>query len=118
MSKDCKRSIVCAHCGEINTHHRCLCPKKYTSDFSTAHLVDDTIVKVKIGKCAEENVLVSSGETVLMQTAKIQGHSNSEREHVSILLDSGSQRTYVTENLAEKLMLKREREEEIEVVTF
>ena len=66
-------------------------------------------------KRAEENVLVPSGEMVLMQTAKteIQGHNISERDHVRILFDSGSQKTYVTENLAEKLKLKRESREEI-----
>ena len=55
-----------------------------------------------------------------MQTAKseIQGHNNSEREHVRIFLDSGSQRTYVTVNLAEKLKLKTEIEKEIKLVTF
>lgn len=35
-----------------------------------------------------------------------------------ILLDSGSQRTYVTEKLAEQLQLTRETEEEIKLVTF
>ena len=51
---------------------------------------------MEIGDCAEENVLICSGEMVLMQTAKaeIQGHNNPERAHVRILLNSGSQRTY------------------------
>ena len=92
-----------------------MCPKKYNSNVSTAHLVEETDVKVEICECAEENVLVSLGEMVLMQTSKaeIQGHNNSEREHVRILLASGSQRTYVTEHLAEKLKLKIESAEEI-----
>ena len=57
---------------------------------------------------------------MLMQTAKaeIKGHKNSKGELVRILLDSGSQRTYVSENLAEKLQLQRENEEEIMIVTF
>ena len=59
MSKDCKRSIVCVHCEDINTHRRGLCPKKYASTVSTAHLVEETDVKVEIGECAEKNVLVS-----------------------------------------------------------
>ena len=69
---------------------------------------------------AEENALVSSGEMVLMQTAKteIKNQNNSRSEQVRILLDSGSQRTYVTESLAEKLKLKRENEEEIKLVMF
>ena len=57
---------------------------------------------------------------VLMQTARAEIHSpyNSVSEHVRILLDSESQRTYVTESLAEKLKLTRESEEEIKLVTF
>ena len=45
-----------------------------------------------------------------MQTAKtkIKGQRNSKVEIVRILLDSGSQRMYVTEALADKLQLKRE----------
>ena len=55
-----------------------------------------------------------------MQTAKaeIQGHNNSEREHVRILLDSGSQRTYVTVNLAEKLKLKQKMKKKLNLVNF
>ena len=65
-------------------------------------------------------MLVSSGEMLLMQTAKteIKGQRNTKGEIVRILLDSGSQRTYVTEALADKLQLKREKEEEIKLVTF
>ena len=57
---------------------------------------------------------------MLMQTAKteIKGQRNTKGEIVRILLDSGSQRTYVTEALADKLQLKREKEEEIKLVTF
>ena len=120
MSKDCKHSKVCVHCGEVNTHHRCLCPKKYASNVSTAHLVEETDAKAEIDEFAEENIMVSSGEMVLMQTAKAETQSpnNSESGHVRILLDSGSQRTYVTESLAEKLKLTRESEEVIKLVTF
>ena len=120
MSKDCKRSKACVHCGEVNTHHKSLCPKKYASNVSTAHLVEETDEKAEIDEFAEKNVMVSSGEMVLMQTAKaeIQSPNNSKSEHVRILLDSGSQRTYVTESLAEKLKLTRESEEEIKLVTF
>ena len=57
---------------------------------------------------------------MLMQTAKteIKNKSNSNSEQVRILLDSGSQRTYVTESLAKRLQLTKEREEEIKLVTF
>ena len=51
-----------------------------------------------------ENVLVSSGEMVLMQTAKthIWNYINGSKENVRLLLVSGSQRTSITDALARK----------------
>ena len=45
------------------------------------------------------------GKIVLMQTAqaKLTNLNQSKCEQVRILLDSGSQRTYITESLAEQL---------------
>ena len=65
-------------------------------------------------------MLISSGEIVLMQTAqaKLTNLNQSRCEQVRILLDSGSQRTYITESLAEQLQLRREKTEEIKVVTL
>ena len=69
---------------------------------------------------AEENVLISSGEMVLMQTAKseIKNPTNAKSNIVRILLDSGSQRTYITKELANKLQLAKNKEEMIKLVTF
>ena len=55
-----------------------------------------------------ENVIISSEEMVLMQTAKgnILNPTNGMHEDVRMLFDSGSQRTYITEKLARKLKLK------------
>ena len=55
-----------------------------------------------------ENVLISSGETVLMQTAKtdIRNPMTSMTQTVRMLLDTGSHRTYITESLAKTLNLK------------
>ena len=54
------------------------------------------------GLCSIVNNVVSAGEMVLMQTAKseVRNPLNSKRIMVRILLDSGSQRTYVTKKLA------------------
>ena len=122
MSKDCKMGKASVHCGEVNTHHRSLCPKKFKSSVVSAHLTEEIQDDHNEYGCSGENVLVSSGEMVLMQTARTeirgQGQENSKGETVRILLDSGSQRTYVTEHLADMLQLKREKEEEIKLVTF
>ena len=34
LAKECKRSKVCDHCGEVNAHHRSLCPKKFKQSSS------------------------------------------------------------------------------------
>ena len=67
-----------------------------------------------------ENSLISSGEMVLMQTAKtdIKNPVNGIRQNARILLDSGSQRTYITESLAKKLNLTLGDKDEFMLVTF
>ena len=72
------------------------------------------------GGTEAENVLVSSGEMVLMQTAKthIWNPISGSRENVRLLLDSESQRTYITEALARRLNLNMGEINEITRVTF
>lgn len=115
VSKECKQTKMCVYCGEFNVHHRSLCPKKFRSSVSSVHLSEETSDVAKEIPSVQENVLVSLGQIVLMQTAKteIKHPLGSGREQVRILMDSGSQKTYVTERLAEKLGLTREDEQEI-----
>ena len=69
---------------------------------------------------ATENALMSSDEMVLMQTAKgsILNPINGMQETVRMLFDSGSQGTYITENLARKLNLKLGNKSKISLITF
>ena len=107
------------HCGEVNTHHRSLCPKKYTTSVTTAHLIEEMDELERAGARTKENVLVPSSEMVMQAAnAEIMNLNKCTGNQARILLDSGSQRTYVTETLAEKLQLTRENEEEIKLVTF
>lgn len=123
-SLNCTRSKACVHCGEMNSHHRSLCPKKFRIKVSSVHLSEEisddqgNIADQSVHRC--ENALISSGEMVLMQTAKTEIR-NPQRKigQVSrVLFDSGSQRTYISESLAKQLKLKGEREEEIKLITF
>lgn len=68
----------------------------------------------------EEVDLLSCNETVLMQTAKtnVKEPNGTSSEEVRLLQDSGSHRTYITEDLANRLGLKEEDEQEIQLVTF
>ncbi|MCG8033321.1 MAG: DUF1759 domain-containing protein, partial [Candidatus Thiodiazotropha taylori] len=120
LSKECKKAKTCVYCGERNSHHRSLCPQKFKMKISSAHFSGEISDVIEQGACANENVLISNGEVVLMQTAtcKIENPANSKSETVRLILDSGSQRTYITEKLAEQLQLNKESEEEIKIVTF
>ena len=53
----------CVHCGEVNDHHRSLCPKKFKNTTSSAHLTKEVSAFSEDNVCAEENVLVSSDKT-------------------------------------------------------
>lgn len=121
MSKDCKKIKTCVYCGESNSHHRSLCPKQFKGNVSGAHLTEEvSAMSREESSDQKESVLISSGEMVLMQTAKaeIKNPIANKSEVVRILLDSGSQRTYITEKLAEQLQLPKDKEEEIKLVTF
>ena len=69
---------------------------------------------------ATEKALISSEEIVLMQTAQwyVLNPINGMQENVRMLFDSGSQRTYITENLARKLSLKLGNKSKISLITF
>ena len=71
-----------------------------------AHLADELLEQDV--EDATDNVLMSSEEMVLMQTAKgnVLNPTNWMQGNVRMVIDSGSQRTYITEKLARKLKLK------------
>ena len=106
-AKDCPKRVVCAHCNKRNHHHRSLCPQKFgTAANEQANLAEE--IEPEDEDPHTENSLISSGGMVLMQTARanISNPNNGLKENVRLLLDSGSQRTYVTESLAKKMDLK------------
>lgn len=119
-AKDCKSNKACVYCGEFNKHHRSLCLKRFRS----AQLTEGVSLTEEIApndtEYVEENVMVSTRESVLMQTATIEVKTPMGGRLVKtrLLLDSGSQRTYVSKSLAEQLGSKAEKSEEIKVVTF
>ena len=119
LAKECKRSKVCVHCGEANSHHRSLCPKKFKQSNGVRAPQEVNVLTEQSGVLGE-NVLISSGEFVLMQTAKtdVKHPDTTESQNIRLLFDSGSQRTYITEHLAEQLKLKRDGHEQIKLATF
>ncbi|XP_044180058.1 uncharacterized protein LOC114970531 [Acropora millepora] len=113
--KGCKANKVCVHCQQKNKHHRNLCINKFQEKpAETAHVVTETISTVT------ENTLLASDEQVLMQTAtvEVENLEKSGKQTIRLLLDTGSQRSYITEQLADKLQLPIKGSETLTVYTF
>ncbi|CAG2200106.1 unnamed protein product [Mytilus edulis] len=121
VSRDCKFEKTCYHCKQKKGHHRSLCPKKIPSQQKeVSHLAYEMCEIASSEENVPENSLLSSGDIVLMQTAQttVSNTEVNETEVVRLLMDSGSQRTYITENLTKRLNLKKKATEEITLVTF
>ena len=122
MSKDCRRSRQCAHCGKLG-HHRSLCAKLFGIESQRSEEVrDDSSTEAQtVSSVVEgEKAMLTSSNQVLMQTATctIKSISGESSLSVRMILDSGSQRTYVTEKLAKNLGLHLNPPEKLTVVTF
>ncbi|XP_061165990.1 uncharacterized protein LOC133174913 [Saccostrea echinata] len=121
LSKDCKVDKPCVHCHQTKKHHRSLCNKRMQLSKEPSHFAETSeVYDTEPVNSVPENSLLSSGSMVLMQTARIDASDLNRRrvESVRILMDSGSQRTYVTEELVSKLNLQRKGTEEISLNTF
>ncbi|XP_071136931.1 uncharacterized protein [Mytilus edulis] len=123
VSRDCKFEKACYHCKQKKGHHRSLCPKTIPSqqkEFEVSHLADEICEIALSEENVPENRLLSSGDIVLMQTAQttVSNTEVIETKVVRLLMNSGSQRTYITENLAKRLNLKKKARERITLVTF
>ena len=124
-ANECSYDRSCHYCGQSNVHHRSLCPKQFGNVHNeTVHLAEELVQEdeedITNTESEVENALISSGEMVLMQTAKanIRNPIEGTQENGRILFDSGSQRTYITESLARKLNLKLGKMNEITLLTF
>ena len=118
-TNECTLTKTCYYCGKTNIHHRSLCPTKFGSVQQVpAHLADELLEEAV--ENATENVLMSPEEMVLMQTAKcnVFNKVTGKQENIRMLFDSGSQRTYITEDLAKKLSLTLGEKSKISLVTF
>lgn len=115
--RDCKTNKMCVHCQQKNRHHRSLCINKFPEKpKETVNTVTEPISTT----ITAENTLLASDEQVLMQTAtaEVEDLQKSRKQTIRLLLDTGSQRTYITEQLAEKLQLPINGSEILTVYTF
>ena len=112
--RECKvQGKTCVHCGEKDNHHRTLCPKKFNQDedqennTSTSESNDDT-----------ESGMIAIGQKVTMQTALMTIKGNDSIVTTQALFDTGSTRSYVTEDVANSLKLKSIEEQTFSIYAF
>ena len=119
QTRNCPVRIKCHYCKQINKHHRSLCPTQFGSvNREYSSLAEE--IPTEEEHLNTENSLISSGEMVLMQTdrTQVKNPESGLKQTARILLDSGSQKTYITEALAKKLNLKLGDRDEFMFVTF
>ena len=101
IAPSCPDPWGCFHCKK-KTHHRSLCPTKFSSNITTSLLTSETARQIN-----EDTSLVSNTQQVVMQTAvaTLKGEHNTEAE-ARFLFDTGSSRTFVTKEMQQQLKLK------------
>ena len=133
--KEClnARSKSCYYCHKVGHHHRSICSKHFgmpsnidknqtsvnvnSSEAGQPIIFKETNTDVNHVKLS--HTLLASGEKVLLQTAKvIVSGTNGCKISARVLLDSASQRTFVTEQLAKQLQLPLQQKELLSISTF
>ena len=141
------RKRSCNYCGKRGYHNRCLCPEKFpdqgtetfcitepsnppillrnSSDSQSNTLPGNSFSEIVVESQQSTNAsitqtLLASGERVLLQTAivPIQSSDGNNVINARVLLDSASQRTFMTNKLAQRLKLPSEHKEHLSVSTF
>jgi len=107
--KDCKVDRACAHCGKKGSHHRSLCNTLFQQPPSPQIISADNP--------KPEGAMVASTNQVLT-TVTVQITKDNSLILVCLILDTGSWRSYITENLAKGLQLKLKQTEKLSVVIF
>ena len=131
--KECKKvEKTCVHCREKRKHHRSLCPAKFPAKKvsggqpSSMMMTNDTnsqiteeVIEPPVAP-VNETTMLSMGEHVVMQTALVEAlpTDESKSEVTRILMDTGSSRTYITEDIVNRLGLKPLENDKLSVYTF
>ena len=111
------------HCGKQD-HHRSLCLKLFpNADRQASERAPQNIAKTtepqNVSNVVEE-LMVSANSQIQMQTATsmVANVLGSPLVSIRMMLESGSQRTCITENLARNLNLHLRTPQKLAVVTF
>ncbi|XP_073965583.1 uncharacterized protein [Choristoneura fumiferana] len=98
----CRYRQTCAFCG--GSHNRALCPRN-----------GESLPKHKKN---ETHMYNYNNSYSFLQTATVEVKAGGRTSRGRVLLDSGSQRSYITSNLASKLDIKIDGEDQLLVYTF
>ena len=129
----------CNFCKKVGHHHRSISPQRFASTGNdvipaSVNISSETDVRFSPVKSTRESeigatlvtsdvnfshTLLASGEKVLLQTATVTVcRDTGSRASVRVLLDSASQRTFMTHQLARELNLSSQSNETLLVSTF
>ena len=89
------------HCGENRKHHRSLCPKK----FRMKSIVEEQERKDQPATGAGSG-MIAIREKVVMQITLVSVGCNDKFNKTRAIFDTGSTRTYITEELGKMLKAK------------
>ena len=114
-AKECRNPKTCRHCRQ--RHHQSICPLR---DQGKPKPKEDSSELTGEPKTTTTTVSSKAKGTVLLQTARATAVNDvtTETASVRILLDTGSQRTYITNRLKEKLNLRPVKSETLHLNTF
>ena len=126
LKQDCKSSKMCRFCNLIGKHHQSLCFKKFGSNNYKQSTKERSAKEKMMSIVEDKNVkqndsnqaLLAAGQAVLMQTAIAKVENGKNFCKTRLFFDSGSSRTWCSEELAKTLNLKRGKKEKIQVSTF
>ena len=109
---NCKLIKLCFHCKTANIHHCSLCPSLSGTPATTSNKILTSNVVELDREPADNNEtsLLSMNEQVIMQTAlvEVMVPAETQSQVTRILMDTSSQRTYVTEEVARQLNVQPE----------
>ena len=117
----CKVEKPCYLCKEKESHHRSLWLRLFREKRPPSKSVfTANTAPSLVGNCNEGQSMLAAGEQVIMQTALIKAKDpgQSKSEITRVLMDIGSQRTYITEEIVKKLKLTTDGNVKLTVFTF
>ena len=86
-TNECTLRKNCFYCGQVNSHHRSLCPQKFGYlRKESAHLVEELSVQEEVGTSKDEMVTSSNKDGIFTSSNTVQEDGGSTE---NVLISSG-----------------------------